>query len=295
MRRVMIGLGMLGLAQSALAADLDPYLRGSSMPTYHWGGLYAGAQVGYSSATYDFSNGVSSLLSFILGAYPTLASDVSGWNVFGQSSTNGATYGGFAGYNVEWEDVILGVEFNYNRSSLFKSASNTASGPDPNPFVLSANEYYLFNNVTVNGSTSIKITDLATLRGRAGWEIGQFLPYAFGAVAIGRANVTQSASASASYSDWLNECVTTLGVVTCTFTPLNGPGTALPLRQLAFAPQATTQTGEFVYGGAAGLGVDMALMSNAFLRLEWEYLLFAPINGIHANVNSLRTALGVLF
>ena len=40
MRRVMIGLGLLGLVQSALAADLDyPYLRGSNIPTYRWGWL----------------------------------------------------------------------------------------------------------------------------------------------------------------------------------------------------------------------------------------------------------------
>jgi hypothetical protein len=39
----------------------------------------------------------------------------------------------------------------------------------------------------------------------------------------------------------------------------------------------------------------MVLTSNMFVRLEWEYLLFRSIDGIHANVNSLRTALGFLF
>ena len=295
MRRVMIGLGLLGLAQSAHAADLDPYLRGSNVPTYHWAGFYGGLQVGYSMGTYDFSNGVSSLLNFILSGYPSLAGDVSGWNVFGQASTSAVTYGGFVGYNAEWDNVILGVEFNYDRTSMFKSASNTASGPDPNPFTLSPAEYYTFNSVTVNGTTSVKITDMATLRGRAGWEAGGVLPYAFAGIAVGRANVTQSASASATYTDWVNTCTTTLGVVSCTFQPvLNGLGQPL-VRRLSFAPQSTTQSGKFVYGGAAGLGLDMALMSNVFLRLEWEYLLFQPIDGIHANVNSIRTALGFLF
>ena len=295
MRRVMIGLGLLGLAQSAHAADLDPYLRGSNVPTYHWGGFYGGLQVGYSSAAYDFSNGVSSLLSFILSGYPSVAGDVSGWNVFGQASTSAMTYGGFVGYNAEWEGVILGVEFNYDRTSLFKAVSNTASGPDSNPFNLSPAEYYTFNTVTVTGTTSVKITDLATLRGRAGWEAGGFLPYAFGGIALGRANVTQSASASATYTDWVNTCTTTLGVVSCTFQPvLNGLGQPL-VRPLTFAPQSSSQIGKVVYGGAAGLGLDMVLMSNVFLRLEWEYLLFQPIDGIHANVNSIRTALGFLF
>jgi outer membrane immunogenic protein len=295
MRRVMIGLGLLGLAQSAHAADL-PYLRGSNVPTYHWGGFYGGLQVGYSSAAYDFSNGVSSLLSFILSGYPSLASDVSNWNVFGQANTSAVSYGGFVGYNAEWEGVILGVEFNYDRTSLFQSVSNTASGPDSTPFNLSPAEYYTFNNVTVNGSTSVRITDMATLRGRAGWEAGAFLPYAFAGIALGRADVTQSARASATYTDWVNTCTTTLGVVSCAFQPVLIPGTTVPLvRPLSFAPQSSSQSGKFVYGGAGGLGLDMVLTSNVFVRLEWEYLLFQPIDGIHANVNSLRTALGFLF
>jgi outer membrane immunogenic protein len=295
MRRVMIGLGLLGLAQSADAADL-PYLRGSNVPTYHWAGFYGGLQVGYSSAAYDFSSGVSSLISFILSGYPSLAGDVSGWNVFGQANTSAVSYGGFVGYNAEWEGVILGVEFNYDRTSLFKSAANTASGPDPNPFTLSPNEYYTFNLVTVNGSTSVKITDMATLRGRAGWEAGPFLPYAFAGLALGRANVTQSANASATYTDWVNTCQIVLGVQSCSFEPVLIPGTQqVQLKNLTFPPQSTSQSGKFVYGGAGGLGLDMVLTANVFLRLEWEYLLFQPIDGIHANVNSVRTALGVLF
>lgn len=138
-------------------------------------------------------------------------------------------------------------------------------------------------SVTVTGTNSVKITDLASLRGRAGWEVGQFLPYGFGGLAIGRANVTQTASASASCTD--TTCLLVLGVLNCTQT--NG--------NLSFLRATNSQTGEFVFGGAAGLGPRHALMSNMFLRLEWEYLLFAPIQGIHADVNSLRGGLGVLF
>jgi outer membrane immunogenic protein len=284
MRRVMIGLGLLGLAQSAYAADL-PYLRGSNVPTYHWAGFYAGAQVGYSGASYDFSNGVGSLVSLLLGTFPTLAGDVSNWNVFGRASTSGFAYGGFAGYNAEWEGVILGVELNYSRTSLFKSLANSATGPDPNPSVLSSVEFLSFDRVTVTGTTSLKITDIATLRGRAGWEAGPFLPYAFAGVAVGRADVTQSASAIANYTDWTDtNCV--LGV--CSFQPV-------ATGQLRFPTATNSQSGQFVYGGAAGLGLDMVLTANVFARLEWEYLLFQPIDGIHANINSVRTALGVLF
>lgn len=284
MRRVIIGLGMLGLAQSALAADL-PYLKGSVMPTYHWAGFYAGAQVGYASASFDFSNGVSSLLAFVLRGYPTLAGDVSGWNVFGQGSTNGVTYGAFLGYNVDWEGVILGLELNYSRSALSKSVADTASGADPNPSIISPIEYYSFYSVTVTGSTAVKITDVATLRGRAGWEVGPFLPYAFGAVAMGRANVTQSVGATALYTDWTDtNCVA--GV--CTYQQV-GAG------RLAFPTLTSSQTGEFIFGGAAGIGLDTLLTSNVLWRLEWEYLLFQPVQGVHVNISTIRTALGVMF
>jgi outer membrane immunogenic protein len=284
MRRVMIGLGMLGLAQSALAADLDPYLRGSNIPTYHWAGFYAGAQLGYSGATYDFSNGVSTLLSFLMRGFPTLAGDVSGWDVFGKASTSGFSYGGFVGYNAEWEGVIVGVELNYNHTSLFKAASDTVSGPDPNPTVISDTVVRTFNNVTVSGNTSVKITDVTTLRGRAGWEAGPFLPYAFGGLALGFANVTQTASAQGTYFD--TTCLLIGGVEQC-FQGATQP--------ISFGSTTNTENGKFIYGGAVGLGLDMVLMSNVFARLEWEYLLFQPINGIHANVNSVRTALGFLF
>jgi outer membrane immunogenic protein len=288
MRRVMIGLGLLGLVQSAHAADL-PYLRGSNVPTYHWAGFYAGAQVGYSGASYDFSGGVSSLVNFILRGYPTLAGDVSGWNVLGKSSSSAFTYGGFVGYNAEWEGVILGVELNYNRTSLFKADSNFIVAPDNNLTVISATEYWQFDKITATGATSLKITDVATLRGRAGWEAGPFLPYAFAGVAVGRANVTQSASVSAHYTDFKLGC-DQFG--NCSFQA-SGDGTVpVPPNPTALT---NSQSGRFVYGGAGGLGLDMVLTANVFARLEWEYLLFQPIDGIHANVNSVRTALGVLF
>ena len=37
-------------------------------------------------------------------------------------------------------------------------------------------------------SSSLKLTDYATFRGRAGYAFGQFLPYAFVGAAVGRMN-----------------------------------------------------------------------------------------------------------
>jgi outer membrane immunogenic protein len=249
MRRVMIGLGILGLAQGAAAADLEPYLRGSMTPTYHWSGAYGGAQVGYSNASFNFTNSETALASFISQTYPSLGG-VSGPSPFGGGTTNNVTYGGFVGYNAEWEDLITGVEVNYSHSAL------------------ASHEVDTFDTVTVNGivvapagQTAMKITDVVTVRGRVGWEIWQFLPYAFGGVAIGRADLVRTAS-------------------------------TLPM---VFPALTSTDSGLFIYGGAAGLGIDIAVLPNMFVRAEWEYALFAPTQGVNANINTVRTALAVRF
>ncbi len=51
----------------------------------------------------------------------------------------------------------------------------------------------------------------------------------------------------------------------------------------------------FVGSFTLGLGVDVALLSNVFLRGEWEFVGFAKVNGILSNTNTGRIGLGVKF
>ena len=44
-----------------------------------------------------------------------------------------------------------------------------------------------------------------------------------------------------------------------------------------------------------GLGMDVAMMPNVFLRGEWEYVAFARINGIRSTINTGRVGLGMRF
>ena len=39
---------------------------------------------------------------------------VSQWPILGTTDRRDVSYGGFIGYNTQWENVILGVEPNYN-------------------------------------------------------------------------------------------------------------------------------------------------------------------------------------
>src|ERR1700732_313660 len=68
MRRFLLAAVMLGAVSDACAADLPDFLRGSyspPAPVRNWDGWYAGGQVGYSSASSDFSQSVVGLTNFI--------------------------------------------------------------------------------------------------------------------------------------------------------------------------------------------------------------------------------------
>jgi opacity protein-like surface antigen len=191
---------------------------------------------------------------------------ISQWPVLSSSSSsgdaNGASFGGFIGYNYEWEDVITGLELNYNH---FLSLSTSTNGSVQRTFNDSTNlppghDY----NYTVNASaqSSLHMTDIATFRARAGWEAGSFLPYAFAGLAVGRADTSTSATVSGSYYDVPTVqpagtpqlgCLPVYGVSpvtgTCPPQTLNvNPGTV-----------GNFQNGAFAYGVATGLGMDIAV------------------------------------
>jgi opacity protein-like surface antigen len=203
----------------AFAADMpETILRGGYYepeppPHTRWDGVSIGAQFGYSNLTADFS-------------------DVSTTTTLPKVSTNSAQYGGFLGYNAQWDDLVLGVEGAYNR---FNSLSATGE----------------------SGTTSstFKVVDYGTLRARAGYAFGQFLPYMFAGGAVGRVNYqTVTAGTTTSSRD-------------------NG----------------------YTAGFTAGLGLDVAILPNVFVRAEYEWVLYAPIGGVRASTNTARAGIGVRF
>src|SRR5664279_1156651 len=135
-----IALFAVLFSSSSYGADYSPppalpdySLRGSETepvgaPTYpRWDGFYFGAQAGRTFGSADFSNGSSSLISYIL-ANSELQDTVSNWTTLPKSITASQSYGGFIGYNVQWGEVITGIELNYNHLALNASAQDSA-GP----------------------------------------------------------------------------------------------------------------------------------------------------------------------
>ena len=261
------------LQERAAAADWPgvPVLRGGMFDGYaRWEGAYAGGHIGASSMTSNFGNAVTDEVAFIL-RNSTLENEFapSSWTTLPSSTTNSMQYGAFIGYNWQWDDVVLGLEVGYSRlSSMQDSATDSIARR-----VTTSDS--IQHDVTIAAQSSIKLVDYATLRGRAGYAFGQFLPYAVLGLAVGRFNYSNAVTVADAQTD----VSTTPGTFLGTFT-----GSASDAKDNAFA-------GGFV----AGLGMDVLLMPNVFLRGEWEYIAFGTIGGVRTSINVARAGLGLRF
>ena len=265
LRSLLCGLVFAGIAQGASAADLGDFLRGPTVITQpggtRWDGFYFGGQVGGNFAGADFSSGTRDLISFILRE-STFANivNVPDWRVLGKADTSGSSFGGFVGYNTQWDGAILGMELNYNRTSLGMGLSDSiALQPAGLPDV-----------VIVDSSASTKITDYGTLRVRGGVDAGTFMPYGFVGLALARADVARSA----------------------TVTLINPSLSPLPYFQQTLSD---SQTGAFAYGYAAGFGIDICVWNNLFVRGEYEYIKFGEFKDVNMHIHTARLGLGLKF
>lgn len=275
MRRLLLAAVMCGLAHGAYAADMPelPYLRGSysdGLGTVRtvWEGFYIGGHASYGSGDMDFKDSGKGLLERLLNNIDVEAQyNLSKWPLGGKTSTQNSGFGGFLGYNLQSDDVVYGVEVNYTHGKFY----GASSGSQGRSFNFPAN---YVTSAFVSSSSSMEVTDFGSLRVRAGYSFGSFLPYAFGGVAMGRANIRRTASYSLHYQ----------------YVGSQIP----PLPDLAGSDTLSDNANaHFIYGYAGGLGIDMMIFDNLFLRAEWEYLWFtAPVD---TTINTVRAGLGYRF
>jgi outer membrane immunogenic protein len=272
----------------AVAADMPDFLRGSYTPTYtRWEGFYVGGQAGQTWGTADFANATQSMLNYIL-SNTELQDQVSGWTTLPKGSTGTASYGGFIGYNYQWDDVVMGAELNYNHMSIKTSGGDTI-GPLLVPGANLPDGSTVYYNVKVASAASVAINDIITARLRGGWTFDNFMPYGFIGLAVGLADVSRSTTLAGSTKTTTPPPTTDAFGNTIPGVPVTGP-LILPRD-----PQSQVQTGVFAYGFAAGLGVEVALMQNLFARAEWEFIEFPNISDIRVQANSARVAVGLKF
>ncbi|MGH6771326.1 MAG: outer membrane protein [Xanthobacteraceae bacterium] len=282
MRRWFVALCLIGLASGANAQEFElPTLRGSSafVPAApvrtNWAGFYFGGQLGRSSAQMNFSGATESLVRFMLRELALEEeAQPSTWQVLGSKDTSGVNGGFFFGYNTQWDEAIIGFDFNYSRgthaatSPIFPIARMTSAGGN----------IYLVN---LTGTGSMEIHDFASARVRAGWAIANFMPYATLGFAVGRADVARSANAFIVENP-----------------PPGYPGTlcsSAPNCTEANFSQSETKNDAWLYGWSAGGGLEMLVMPNIFLRGEYEYINFTKVQGIKAQIHSGRVGAGLKF
>jgi outer membrane immunogenic protein len=266
-RLAALALVLIAPAGAAAQGLDDTFLRGS---VGSWEGTNFGVHMGMSNMNTDFGNGTSSLVAFILRN--TEVEDQfspSGWTTLPSNTTNGRQYGAFIGYNWQWDQLVLGMDAAYNRLS---SLTASASGSIARQVVTTPDN--VNNSLTITAQSSLKLIDYATMRARAGYAMGQFLPYATIGAAAGRFNYANSAT------------VHNVGT-----PPAGSPILPFDLTDT----QSNGKNNAIVGGFEAGLGVDVAILPNMFMRAEWEFIAFAPVGGIRANINTGRVGVGLKF
>jgi outer membrane immunogenic protein len=275
MRRLMLAAAMLGTVSAAHAADMPdlPVLRGGftdglSKSSVNWEGSYIGAQAGYGSSDENFNGSTSNMMAALLA--DTLIEQsmgVSQWNLgLGKASQRTTGYGAFVGYNAQWDDVVMGLEVSWLHGTF--GGSSSASERRVSPTALSDGN---FHDVTATSTSSINISDIGTFRGRAAYAWGCFLPYMFGGLALGNADIIRSANVQDRIS------TTQLGTYTA-LVPLNS---------------TDAQHNHLIYGYTAGLGVDVNLVGGLFVRAEYEYIRFS--SAVDTSINTVRAGLGYKF
>lgn len=283
MRRLVLAAMMVVTAHGALAADMPdlPVLRGfvnegPRVTRTLWEGFYVGGQGSFSWAESNLTGVNNALVSDFTANYsqlwssPPLSFPFPGFPPLGRAQVSGATFGGFVGYNAQWDDAIIGIEGNYSRTKLKSSfggrelvANITTSGG------------YLYQNISTS-QAALAVNDLATLRMRGGWAAGCFMPYAFAGLALGDSDLAQvvTARVARSVADPNN------------LDPNASPGIPLTV-------QTMNSINRLTYGYTFGVGSEVMLLGNVFARAEYEYVRL--VRPIEVNVNTIRGGLGYKF
>ncbi|MFC6788477.1 outer membrane protein [Methylobacterium komagatae] len=302
MRKVLISLFAMGAAGAAQAADLDyDYLRGADYDpppsaTIDWSGFYIGGHGGWTSNSLGYGNTARPIVASYLRQ--TVIENELGVSSLLSTPTskrvNGTSFGAYAGYNVQYDDIVLGIEADYTHFGRAGSVSDQIGRT-----MVTSNGY--FNTVNLASNSSTKVTDYASLRARVGYAFGNFMPYVTGGVAIGSAQVTDKVSIQVAGYDQTTYRANLAQGAGGTPAFVNNYGyssfnQANPGAGILAAPYIFNRTKtKTVAGVAAGAGIEYAITPNILLRAEYQYVLFDAFEGHKANLNTIRGGAAIKF
>ena len=286
MRSVICALALLALPTSAILptsamADDFNILRGT-VATTNWGGFYAGGQVGADYNGVDFSSLAGPDLSKI-STFSSVFDNIplTSFPRLGALDTAKASYGFYLGYNVQYEDVVVGLELDVNKASL--NASQTDS--QTHSYFITANSTTYDTAYTVNSTGTVSIKNYGLINGRVGYVAGQFLPYMFGGLSIAQVNASSSVN--------VNVC----GQAT-PYTCANPPPASTPPPPATLGGNWTVSdnnSGKYYFGFDAGVGLQWMMMPHVFLRGELQYIRFGSPDAIKLGATSARAGAGIQF
>ncbi|MBI5262374.1 MAG: porin family protein [Bradyrhizobium sp.] len=255
MRRLVLVAAMWGAVSAAHAADLPdlPILRGAfteglTTSRVNWQGFYIGGQASYGTTTPRIPSTINDDLS---GTFVSPPGTPYLFRGLPEPHSESSGYGAFAGYNWQWDDVILGVEGNYLHGGFRSTAFASA--------------YWAFDANGVphswtNSMAIVSLSDFGSLRLRAGYAMGCFLPYVFGGAGFGSQTIERLV--------WVSPD---------------------PIR----TPTDHALNTKLVYGYSAGVGLDIMLIGGLFARAEYEYQ--RVTSDVETNINTVRAGLGYKF
>lgn len=286
MRRLVAAAVLALTAHGASAADL-PILRGSfdERPVVQrplWQGFYAGGHASYSGMNADFTKTIQPLTERIYRSR-VLNDVVPQWELLGVEHTTSPGFGGFVGYNWQWDDAIVGVEAGYTRLNNLAAATREEMGrrmTNPTGAAPPAGSDAIYDTLLV-GEASARVKDLITLRARGGYSMGFFMPYAFGGLAVGIADMSRSATVFEDRS--IRTVNTATGAVTTTLV-----GSSLDT-------ESERKQNLISYGFNVGGGVDMMLFGNVFVRAEYEYTQLPLAQNTVLQLHTGRVGAGIKF
>ncbi|WP_332696570.1 outer membrane protein [Bosea sp. (in: a-proteobacteria)] len=271
----------LTLPQAAQAAD---YLRGSQIEQpveppplfgggrFDWSGFYFGGFAGSSETEFEPGPGLPDLARSAFRNTALGQTVDMGQFVVDQGSKrdSGINFGGFAGYNYLFGDVVVGLEADYTRSDQeygFRDfiARRTIAGGQ----VL---------DWSMDTRLGARLHDYATARLRMGFAYGRIMPFATIGAAFGRFDAFSTIDATAAI-------VTNANTATETSRMASG----YPLRV------GVARKDVWGFGMAFGGGIDWALTDNLFVRAEYQHVAFGDVEGTSTSVNTGRVAAALKF
>ncbi len=272
----------LGSGTAAKAADY-PVLRGSQIEdappapsdfgsgSTNWTGFYFGGYAGYTDTNLDVGRGAANIVANYLRS-TTVEAEMQASSLLNMPnfSKRSATFGGFAGYNYQIGDVVVGLEADYTRHDA-KGSSGDAIGRSQ-----TLSDGYN-TSVGLTGTTTAELKDVGTLRLRAGYAMGAFMPFITGGLAVGYGTVTSTAT------------VRTSGVDA---DPSADP--ALQSYSSASGLIVASRKNSSMLGGTVGAGVE-ALFGGLLLRAEAHYVRMEAQGNVVVETTTARVGAGIKF